>query len=161
MRGELEDRIRQQADYAFDSKALEATPGTYLVVTQDWAEGDNISLSLDMRCRLVKSPDGSPETAESFRALQRGPVVLARDKRLGGNIYEPVEIEADAEGYVALTPQPPAIHASMQFAVPTVGGSAFPVIDFATSGNTWSKESERVTWFPRPGQANPAKGINE
>jgi hypothetical protein len=50
-------------------------------------------------------------------------------------------------------PQTPAIPALVQFAVPTLAGGSFQVIDFATSGNTWDAQSERVTWIPRMGPA--------
>ncbi len=130
----------------------EVEPGSYLVINREWKAGDRIMLSLDMRCRLVQSPEGSPAEADGFRALVRGPIVLARDKRLGGNIHEKVNIQADGEGYVAVRPLEPTIPALMQFAVPTVGGGSFQVVDFATSGNTWDEQSERVTWIP---QINP------
>ena len=134
-----------------NGKAFKAKPGTYLCVDRKWSTGDTIVLSLDMRCRLVRPPEGTPENARAFQALLRGPIVLARDKRLGGNIHEEVDIQADAGGYVALTPQTPTIPALVQFAVPTVAGGSFQVIDFATSGNTWDAQSERVTWIPRIG----------
>lgn len=127
----------------------EAKPGRYLVLDQDWKAGDRILLSLDMRCRLVRSPEGSPKSADGFRVLVRGPLVLARDKRLGGNIHEEVDIQADGQGYVAVTPITPTVPALVQFAVPISGGGSFPVIDFAASGNTWDERSERVTWIPR------------
>ena len=127
----------------------EVRPGNYLVINREWKAGDRIMLSLDMRCRLVRSPEGSPAEADLYRALVRGPIVLARDKRLGGNIHEKVNIQADGEGYVAVKPLEPTIPALMQFAVPFTGGSSFPVIDFATSGNTWDERSERVTWIPQ------------
>jgi hypothetical protein len=129
-------------------------------VDRTWSAGDKISLSLDMRCRLMKSPEGTPMSADGFRALVRGPIVLARDKRLGWDIHVGVEILADADGYVAPTPQAPTIPARMQFTVPTVDGRNFPVIDFETSGNAWDARSERVTWIPRPDTISPA-GIEE
>ena len=142
-----------------NGEVVAATPGTYLCLEREWKAGDAISLSLDMRCRLVRSPEGSPKSAEGFRALVRGPLVLARDKRLGGDIYEEVDIQADAEGYVKLTPMEAKIPTWVQFAVPTVGDGSFPVIDFATSGNTWDAQSERVTWIPRSGAPGTARWI--
>ena len=85
----------------------------------------------------------------------RGPVVLARDKRLGGAIHEDVEIEADAGGYVPLTPAKLTVPALMQFTVAKKDGGTFVVIDFASSGNTWDAQSERMTWIPRPGPPAP------
>ena len=129
----------------------EAYPGSYLVLNREWKTGDRILLLLDMRCRLVRSPEGSPKEADHFRALVRGPVVLARDKRLGENIHEQVDIQADSEGYVLVMPMTETIPALMQFTVPIVGGGSIQVIDFATSGNTWDGRSERVTWIPQIG----------
>ena len=106
-----------------------------------------IFLTLDMCCRLVRSPKGSPKSAEAFRALVRGPIVLARDQRLGGNIDEAEDIEADAGGYVELKPMATTIPAMMQFTVPSAHGGSFPVVDFATSGDTWDARLKRVTWI--------------
>ena len=59
---------------------------------------------LEMRGRLERSPEGSPKSSDAFRALTRGPIVLARDKRLGADVHEKVEIQADAEGVCAARP---------------------------------------------------------
>ena len=138
----------RQTSVKVNGREQELKPGTYLLVDREWKAGDRIKISLDMRCRLVQSPEGSPEEADRFRVLVRGPIVLARDKRLGGNIDEKVNILADGDAYVAVRPLDPTIPALMQFAVPVVDGGSFPVIDFATSGNTWDEQSERVTWIP-------------
>ncbi len=139
----------RQTSVKVNGTEQELKPGTYLLVDREWKAGDSIKLSLDMRCRLVRSPEGSPEEADRFRVLVRGPIVLARDKRLGGNIHEEVNIQADGEGYVAVRPLDPTVQALVQFAVPSADGGSFPVIDFATSGNTWDEQSERVTWIPQ------------
>lgn len=135
-----------------NGQPVEATPGTYLCLDRDWSAGDKISLTLDMRCHLVRPPAGGPKSGNNFQSLVRGPIVLARDKRLGGDIYEGVDIQADAQGCVLLTTQAVTIPALMQFSVPTVAGGNFPVVDFASSGNTWDAQSERVTWIPKPGK---------
>lgn len=141
----------KQTSVMVNGEELKAKPGSYLILDRDWAAGDKISLSLDMRCRLVRSPQGSPKAADNFRALVRGPIVLARDKRLGGDIHEEVDIQADGDGYVAVKPVTETIPALMQFSVPVAGGGSFQVVDFAASGNTWDERSERVTWIPRIG----------
>jgi DUF1680 family protein len=137
---------------SINGEPQEAKPGSYLRMDRTWTAGDKISLTLDMRCHLVSSPPGSPQSADAFRALVRGPVVLARDKRLGGDIQEEVEIQADADGIVALALLETTFPALMQFAVPTTRGGSFPVVDFASAGNTWDATSEYVTWIPRPGK---------
>lgn len=133
-----------------NGEAWEAKSGSYCCIDRTWAASDRISLVLEMRGRLERSPEGSPTSSDAFRALTRGPIVLARDKRLGADVHEEVEIQAGADGYVALTPMALATAAHMQFAVPTTTGGSFPVIDFASAGNTWDAQSEYVTWIPRP-----------
>jgi hypothetical protein len=130
----------------------EAKPGTYLSIDRTWTSGDKINLTLDMRCRLVRPPAGCPESALDFQALVRGPLVLARDKRLHGDVEEGEDIQTDADGSVSLVPTAATVGALVQFAVPTTKGGSFPVIDFASSGNTWDARSERVTWIPRFGK---------
>ena len=130
----------------------EAQPGTYLSIDRTWTAGDKISLTLDMHCRLVHPLAGCPEVDKDFQALVRGPLVLARDKRLGGDVEEAEDIPTDADGCVNLAPMAATVGAVVQFAVPTTQGGSFPVIDFASSGNTWDARSERVTWIPRSGK---------
>jgi len=135
-----------------NDQPIQAVPGTYLCLERDWKTGDKILLTLDMRCHLVHPLGGTPGTGKDFQSLVRGPIVLARDKRLGGDIYEDVEIQTDDQGCVPLTAEAVTIPALMQFRAPTVHGGNFAVVDFASSGNTWDAQSERVTWIPRPGK---------
>jgi hypothetical protein len=81
--------------------------------------------------------------------------VLARDRRLGGNVNAGIDIATDASGLVNLTPMAKTLPSLVQFSVPTVDGKSFPVIDFLTSGNTWDAGSERVTWIPSAGNHTP------
>ena len=135
-----------------NGESFKTVPGTYLSLDRDWSAGDKISLTLDMRCHLLRPPGGGPKSGGNFQALVRGPIVLARDKRLGGDIYEGEDIQAEKEGFVSLTAQAITIPALMQFSVPTAHGGSFSVVDFASSGNTWDAQSERVTWIPKPGK---------
>ena len=141
---------------------MESTiPGRYLCLNRQWTNGDIITLSLDMRCTLERPPEGSPISSDQFRALRRGPLVLAWDKRLGGSIAEGVEIQADANGYVQLTKLAASIPARVQFTVPTTSGCSFPVIDFASAGDTWDATSEYCTWIPRPQTQSNAQGVDK
>lgn len=53
-------------------------PGSYLTVSRTWKEGDKIALNFDMRGRLTE--------LNGYQAIERGPVVLARDTRLGEDL---------------------------------------------------------------------------
>lgn len=54
--------------------------GDYLSVSRKWAPGDKIELELDMRGRMEEIA-GQP----AYKAIMRGPLVLARDVRWAGN----------------------------------------------------------------------------
>jgi len=123
-------------------------PGTYADVRREWSAGDKLELNLDMRCRLVLPPEEAEPAAQAYRALVRGPVALARDKRLGDGFNQVAAIVTDAEGHVDATLREPTIPAQMQLSVPTQGGGSIQVIDFASAGGTWTSDSEYFTWIP-------------
>ena len=126
------------------------TPGTYARVNRAWKTGDKVELTLDLRGRVVPAPRGINPASHNFDAITYGPLVLSRDKRLGGDIHHPVRIKVDAQGFVALSPFPNKI-GQVGFNVPTTDGGSFPVIDYASAGNTWDESSEFVTWIPKSG----------
>jgi DUF1680 family protein len=131
-----------------NGEAVATTPGSYAVLERAWLAGDAIELTLDLRCRLLKAPHGRWRLGNDYCALQRGPIVLARDKRLGDAIDEPVRIETTGDEYVALTPMVATIPCWMQFSVPTAENNSFPVVDYASAGATWDAASAYCTWMP-------------
>jgi uncharacterized protein len=130
---------------AVNGLALTVRPGSYVRIERHWSAGDVILLGLDMRCRLVKAPHGFHEGSEQFRALIRGPIVLARDENIDPQYADPVEI-IETDGIVAVSMMKPTLpQAKMQFEVPTRGG-AIRMVDYA-SVNSW--DGKRVqTWLP-------------
>jgi DUF1680 family protein len=136
---------------AVNGEAAEAKPGTYAIVAREWQEGDRLELTLDLACRLVPAPRGSNRAGDNYQALVRGPVLLARDRRLGGDIDAPVAVRADAHGRVELSPGAAPFPAAMCFRVPARDGSSFGVVDYAAAGSTWSAASAFRSWLPRSG----------
>lgn len=128
--------------------AESVTPGTYAKLTRTWKTGDKIDLVLDLRAHLIPAPQGSHPDSRNFEAVVYGPLALARDKRLGSEIHQPVRVKADSNGEVALVPLESKI-GQVAFNVPTIDGGSFPAIDYASAGNTWDETSEFVTWFPK------------
>lgn len=124
-------------------------PGGYAVLKRTWNPGDSLTLTFDMRARLVRAP-GDP----SFAAIMRGPVVLARDRRLeSADIDAPTTIRADRDGIVDLvtvTDGKPE-HIWMLYRVPVAGAdqSFVPMCDFASAGKTWSEDSRYRVWIPQ------------
>ena len=78
----------------------EIIPGEYAEIKRNWSAKDKISLQLDMRASLIMK-----ETDKFHAAIQRGPIVLARDTRLPdtdlGVTLTPV---LNAAGYIELSP---------------------------------------------------------
>lgn len=134
---------------------MAGVPGSYCTVERTWKNGDKVEIDFDLTTRLVAPPSGTPESGRGFRALTRGPVVLARDLRLGGDLHEGVEIAADGDHAVDASPMDPLPGTWMRFSIPTRQGTRFEVMDFASSGNTWDPRSERLTWIPLPGSTPP------
>lgn len=123
--------------------AVAVAPGSYAVIDRLWSPKDRIELRLDLRCRLLRAPRGD------FQALVRGPLALARDRRLGGDVDAPVAVHADAAGFVAAEVIAPEAGSWLQCRIPTVDGASFPVIDYASAGATWDERSLFRTWLPR------------
>ena len=132
---------------AVNGQPAQAIPGTYTELSREWQAGDKIEMTIDMSCRLIHAPHGVNRKGDPFQALVRGPIVLSRDKRLGGDIHQPVEIQTDASGLVPLT-EISTEFSQVAFSVPLKAGGSFPVIDYASAGRTWDATSEFMTWLP-------------
>ncbi len=79
-------------------------------------------------------------------AVMRGPLVLARDVRLGdADVFEPLPLEIDLETPPPLVPiEAPA---GIFWAFKTRNGPDLRLCDFASAGNTWDAQSRFNTWF--------------
>ena len=143
----------------------------YCELRRVWHNGDRISLSLDMRAKVIHAPhfgrdiiltakkwdidymyptvtEETPE-AKFHIALRRGPLVLARDARLDGTVDEAVNIAYDDDGYVELEPSDKAsFDKIVEFSVPQVNGKKFTVVDYSSAGKTWDESSKYCCWMP-------------
>ncbi len=126
--------------------------GEYLTVNRLWKDSDEVTLELDMRTRIQKLDDSG-----DFLALVRGPLVLARDARLGGSsVDESITPIANKEGYLDLQVEPSPGdfwvkgRARFQLESYTEKG-ADPVelnlCDYASAGLTYTPESRFRIWF--------------
>ena len=106
-------------------------PGTYAKLERRWKPGDRIHLELDLSPRIQRR--------DNFTAIIRGPLVLARDLRLGQpNIDDPATLDAP------LKPIPPPQGIAAAFTTP----SGIRLCDYASAGNTWDTTSRYRVWLP-------------
>lgn len=120
------------------------TPGSYLRLERLWSSDDTVVLQLDMRIFTRTPADfGVHEPQPSFLAFQRGPLVLARDARLGQDVDQPVPL------YAAFDAQPdhdvafPHLYACRL----TGAGESLRLVDYASAGKTWNEESRMAAWL--------------
>ncbi len=151
--------------------ALAAKSG-YMTIDRVWQSGDVIEIEFDMRARAIYPiPYGSqvimnkviwganymvatydeehPETRHHI-AIQRGPLMLAQDNRLGYSVDDAVSVKVDNEGYVDLkicdadtAPYKCLLNAQ----VPTTDGGSFAVTDYSSAGKTFDDASKMAVWF--------------
>lgn len=133
-------------------KAL--TPGAYARIRADWGTDRVVRIRLDLRGRVLRLGE-NPE----FVALQRGPLVLARDARLGGpNVDEALTPALDRDGYLPLEVVP-STDFWLVVEAPFVVGSyleghrgkpvSVPLGDYASAGSTYDERSRFRVWLPQ------------
>lgn len=129
-------------------------PGKSVPVKRVWSTGDQISLNLDMRGRIVETG-----TAVQSMAIMRGPIVLARDSRFeGAGLEAVVKPVADKDGYIKLirvATKPDEYF--MSFNAPFIpesytekpnGTTNITLCDYASAGNGPVKSFYKV-WTPQ------------
>jgi hypothetical protein len=134
-----------------NGQALPAEPGTYAIVRRLWSSGDTVTLTLDLRARVVPMPGGKPYTA-----VVRGPVVLAFDRRitrdLEGEGWDGLRPRSGPDGSVDVRPAAAAGGLRMAFDVPFRSASGreatLRIGDYASAGDTWSAASKLRVWLP-------------
>lgn len=126
-------------------------PGSYKTIVRNWKKGDKIELNLDMRGRLVRQ--------NGFQAVERGPIVLARDSRFNDGFVDETSIIQNEDGFVELVPVADKPESCwLAFTAPLVLGTDLEgemraprqirFCDFGSAGNTWTPESRYRVWLP-------------
>lgn len=137
-----------------DAPAKPVTPGDYARIRADWGTGLVVHVKLDLRGRVERLA-GQPEAV----ALLRGPLVLARDARLGGpNVDEALAPALDKDGLLPMevTPAPGfwlAVRAPFVVGSYLEGAHGKPQTmllgDYASAGSTYDERSRFRVWFPQ------------
>ncbi|MBQ9692394.1 MAG: glycoside hydrolase family 127 protein, partial [Clostridia bacterium] len=130
--------------------SVSVKPGEYARFENIWKKGDVITLVLDVRCRLIEAtPDPKDENSGYHVSLRRGPLALARDKRLKGDIESVVLFSEGSDGAVPceLTDCADFEH-FYSFTVTESNGNKIDMVDYASAGRTWDEESLTTVWMP-------------
>ena len=165
----------EKTDCALNGAPLPVSPGRYTRVVKKWAAGDTLTLTLDMRAKALRPEKWTrdlvmtrydwrrhymspmviraPADAGDFIAIRRGPLVLARDRRLGEDPAAPVKVKTDENGYVRLTPAEAPYPHIAAFRVEETDGPGFLVTDYASAGKTMDEASRCGCWWPTPPRA--------
>ena len=122
--------------------------GEYCLIERTWKAGDKISLTTDIKARLIEMND--------MQAIERGPVVLARDTRFrDGYIDEACLIPTHDGNIVDLEPisAPKDMWMAFRLTMPRGAYNTETFVtnfcDFASAGNTWNQAERYRVWLPK------------
>lgn len=135
---------------AVNGQLTDAHPGSFAEIKRVWKCGDVVELYLDMRAEVLRPSGNLPDEYSPYHvALRRGPLVLARDARLPGDINAPVFLYTDPEGYAAVEPcEPQDVPAFQTLRAKQTDGTYLYLIDYASAGRTWDERSLMCAWMP-------------
>jgi len=118
----------------------------YVKIFRKWNVGDIVDITLDYKAQLV-FPVGMPDKpyTKNFVAIQYGPLVMARDARLG-DVGSPVTIQDNNTVDFSIKAMPD-IECVLQAKV-NCNGNEFEMVDYGSAGKTWDEESLLEAWMP-------------
>ena len=132
-----------------NGEAVAAKAGTYCVIERTWKCGDEITVKFDMRTQIIYAEDIDPAAdAESVchLALQRGPVMLARDSQLGEDVTSAVTV-MDNGGYAEVEAVAvDTIPVKQAYKVKTTDGF-ITVVDYPSAGQNWDPDMPITVWI--------------
>ena len=130
--------------------------GRYCLIKRAWKPGDQVTLNTDMQARLVELND--------MQAIERGPIVLARDTRFhDGYVDESCEIPTHDGNLVDLEPvtAPQGMWMAFRLTMPRGAYNTEQFVthfcDFASAGNTWNQAERYRVWLPKTNDPTKTK----
>lgn len=110
-------------------------------IKREWHNGDTIEITFDIPVRSYRLPYDT-DAAKNHVAFFKGPALLARDARIGGEIDTVVDILEDENGTVNAIPSNDAtFNVNLEYKLPQRDGTFITVIDYASAGKTYTKDS--------------------
>lgn len=132
-----------------NGEILQVNPGSYARVERIWKKGDVVELIFDMGIRVIHATDLDPEArpeAACHVALQRGPLMLARDSRLGENVASAVSL-LESDGCVnGEASNTAAFDRKVEYRIRTEEGF-ITVADYASCGQGWEADMPVTVWI--------------
>lgn len=124
--------------------------GTYYTISRSWKAGDKVLVKMNMPAR-VRELNGC-------LAIERGPVVFARDSRFADGDVDEVVVIPNQGGTIEMKPADGPKGVWMSYTVPMVRGtysdvtldkSLIHVCDFASAGSTWDESTRYRVWMTK------------
>lgn len=150
---------------------INATKG-YIGIYRKWKKGDTVEICFDMRARaiypvpygsqvlmnkviwgancMIPTFDREHPSTKNHIAIQRGPLMLAQENRLGYRVDDAVSVKVNDDGFIdiAYSENKTAPYAcEFEAQIPTTDGGYFTVTDYASAGKLWTEESKMAVWF--------------
>ncbi|HWB24971.1 MAG TPA: beta-L-arabinofuranosidase domain-containing protein [Chitinophagaceae bacterium] len=127
------------------------TAGGYVALQREWKAGDVIHLTFDMRGRVLTLRNNYAQ----YKAVMRGPIVLARDSRFGNyDIDDEFTNSGNDSTFINLTPiSLPGVWLAYTYNFTTGTGEDpvqlnVPLVDFSSAGNEWKASNRYRVWAP-------------
>ncbi len=121
-------------------ETVEATCGTYTELRREWGSGSEVMLDLGLTVKSRLS------AKDNRIAIERGPIVFARDENMDLQFDTPVQLEPRSGIIDARIEKPFYDTVWQQLQIPTPGGGSFRMVDWA-SINNWN-DRRTCTWLP-------------
>ncbi|MBR7133190.1 MAG: glycoside hydrolase family 127 protein [Clostridia bacterium] len=138
----------KQTAVAVNGEAV-AVQGRYLRLNRLWRRGDKIALNIDMAPRVIHPIGCENPDSLNYIAVKYGPLVLARDARLCGDIGKSVDLDFDKDGSIKLEKISTADFPTLcEFKVPCKNGEFIKMTDYQSAGKTWDTASATEAWMP-------------
>ncbi|MBQ8576695.1 MAG: glycoside hydrolase family 127 protein [Clostridia bacterium] len=139
----------KETSVTVNGEVVSVSAGTYAKLERVWATGDVIEISFDMRTKIIYAAEIDPEANDAslcHLALQRGPVMLARDSQLGETVSESVTV-IDNGGYATVESSHTATFPVKQEYKVKTTDSEITVIDYPSAGQNWDPEMPITVWI--------------
>lgn len=144
----------------------------YMSINRIWKNGDVIEINFDMRAKailpipygrqilmnnviwganyMVSTVDYEHPEAKNHIAIQRGPLMLAQENRLGYSVDDAVSVKVKKDGFVDIKIPETKLapyNCLVEALIPTADGGHFLVTDYASAGKLFTEESKLAVWM--------------